>query len=393
MPQTYAPLRAPRRLLFGPGPGLVAPRVYEAMSQPVVGHLDPFFFQTSEEIRTLLGYAFSTRNPFCIAVSGTGSSGMEAAVANFAEPGQKFALLSNGFFAERIGEMAVRQGASVVRLTKPWGTPYDPEECREFILRERPSIVAFVQAETSTGMFNRAKPICDAAHEAGALTIGDCVTSLGAMPVLVDENGIDIAYSCTQKGLGCPSGLAPVTVGAAALERLRARTSPVHSWYLDLQLLDSFFSGKKYHHTASATMFYALREGLALIAEEGIEARWERHRRNHLAFVAGIEAMGLQMLVTDPAHRLWTLNTPRVPEGVDEPKVRQYLLEQRDIEIAGGFGPLAGKIFRIGVMGYGSTAENVLLILEALEEGLRHAGFKPKGDAGAAATAILSASV
>lgn len=363
------------------------------MSQPVVGHLDPFFFQTSEEVRSLLGYAFFTENPFCLAVSGTGSSGMEAAVASFAEPGKKFAVLSNGFFADRIGEMAVRQGADVVKLSKTWGEPYDPQEARDFIRREQPSIVAFVQAETSTGVFNQAKPICEAAHEAGALTIADCVTSLGAMPVLVDENGIDIAFSCSQKGLGCPSGLSPVTLGPAALEQLRARTSTVHTWYLDLRLLDSYFTGGRYHHTASATMFYALREGLALIAEEGRENRWERHRRNHLAFVAGIEAMGMEMLVKDAAHRLWPLNTPRVPEGVDDTKVRQYLLEQRGIEIAGGFGPLAGKVFRIGLMGYGSTAENVLLILEALDAALRHAGYKSSGDGRAAAEKTLSAPV
>lgn len=234
-----------------------------------------------------------------------------------------------------------------------------------------------MQAETSTGIYNEAKPICEAAHEVDAVTIADCVTSLGAMPVLVDENGIDIAFSCTQKGLGCPPGLSPVTVGPRALERLRLRKSIIHTWYLDLQLLDSYYSGKRYHHTASATMFYALREGLAIVHEEGLENRWARHRQNHLTFVAGLEAMGLSMLVSDPANRLWTLNTPRIPDGVDDAKVRQYLLEQRGIEIAGGFGPLAGKVFRIGTMGYGSTAENVSLILEALGAALKHAGYSP----------------
>ena len=351
---------------------MVAPRVYQAMSQPVVGHLDPFFFQTVDEIRSLLGYAFSTSNPFNIAVSGTGTSGMETAVANFTEPGAKFALFTNGFFGDRIGEMARRHGAQLVTLSKPWGESYDPQEARDFIRRERPRIVAFVQAETSTGMFNQAKPICEAAHEVDALTIADCVTSLGGMPVLVDENGIDIAYSCSQKGLGCPPGLAPVTVSPRALERLKARKTPVESFYLDLQLLDSFYTGHKYHHTASATMFYALREGLAIVAEEGLEARWERHRLNHEAFVSGIEVLGLTMLVPQ-GHRLWTLNTPRVPPGVDDAKVRQFLLEKYSMEIAGGFGPLAGKVFRIGTMGYSSTAENVQLILEALRDALSHA--------------------
>jgi alanine-glyoxylate transaminase/serine-glyoxylate transaminase/serine-pyruvate transaminase len=385
----YPPLQAPKRLLFGPGPSIVAPRVYQAMGQTVVGHLDPFFFQVSEEVRKLIGYAYSTTNEFNLATSGTGSSGMEAAVANFAEPGKKFALLTNGFFGDRIGEMARRQGAEVARLAKDWGQPFDPQEAREFIRREKPQVVAFVQAETSTGMYNQSKPVCEAAHEAGAVVIADCVTSLGGMPVLVDDNGIDIAYSCTQKGLGCPPGLAPMTVSPRALERLKARTSPVQSWYLDLQLLDTYYTGRKYHHTASATLFYALREGLAMVHEEGLENRWQRHQKNHRAFVAGIEAMGLSMHVTDPANRLWTLNTPRVPAGVDDAKVRQYLLEQRGIEIAGGFGPLAGKVFRIGLMGYGSTAENVLFILEALESALKHAGYAPAGDARAAAAAAL----
>jgi len=393
MPQQYPPLVAPRRFLFGPGPGMVAPRVYQAMAQPVVGHLDPFFFDVADEIRSLLGYAYSTKNEFNLAVSGTGSSGMEAAVANFAEPGRKFALLTNGFFADRIGEMARRQGAQVVRLAKGWGEPYDAQEVREFIRRERPGLVAFVQAETSTGMFNHAKPICEAAHEVDALAIGDCVTSLGGMPVLVDENGIDIAYSCTQKGLGCPPGLAPMTVSPRALERLKARTSPVQSWYLDLLLLDTYYSGHKYHHTASATLFYALREGLAMVAEEGLENRWERHRRNHLAFVAGIQAMGLEMQVRNSPDRLWTLNTPRVPEGVDDAKVRKFLLEERGIEIAGGFGPLAGKVFRIGLMGYGSTAENVLFVLASLEEALKHQGFAAAGNSRAAAEKALGTAV
>jgi len=202
---------------------MVAPRVYAAMAQNVVGHLDPFFFEVAGEIRSLLGYAYSTKNQFCLAISGTGSAGMETAVANFAEPGRKFALLSNGFFADRIGEMARRQGAAVVKLSKEWGQTYDAQEVRDFIRREQPHLVGFVQAETSTGMFNQAKPICEAAHEAGALTIADCVTSLGGMPVMVDENGIDIAYSCTQKGLGCPPGLSPMTVSPRALDRLQAR--------------------------------------------------------------------------------------------------------------------------------------------------------------------------
>jgi len=247
-----------------------------------------------------------------------------------------------------------------------------------------------VQAETSTGMYNQLKPAGEAAREVDALLIADCVTSLGGMPVLVDDNGIDIAYSCSQKGLGCPPGLAPLTVSPRALDRRKSRKTPMQSWYLDLELLESYYWGRKYHHTASATLFYALREGLAMVMEEGRENRWERHKRNHQAFVAGIEAMGLEMCVPE-GHRLWTLNTPRVPDGVDDAKLRQQLLEERGIEIAGGFGPLAGKILRIGLMGYGSAEENVLLVLEALETALKAQGFQPKGDARAAAGERIAA--
>lgn len=371
---------------------MVAPRVYQALAQPIVGHLDPYFFQVADEVRQLLGYVFSTSNTFNLAVSGTGSSGMETAVSNFAEPGQKFAVLANGFFCDRISEMARRQGAQVVRLEKPWGQLFEDQEARDFIRREKPRVVAYVQAETSAGAYQSGKAICEAAHEVDAVVITDCVTSLGGMPVLVDETGIDIAYSCTQKGLSCPPGLAPMTVSPRALDRLKQRTTPVHSWYFDLQLLDTYYSGHKYHHTASATMLYALREGLALIHEEGLENRWERHRRNHQAFVAGIEALGLQMHVAE-GRRLWTLNTPRVPEGIDDARIRQKLLSEDGIEIAGGFGPLAGKVFRIGLMGTSSTPENVLLILEKLEQALRAEGYRPKGSGRAAAEQALSTAV
>jgi alanine-glyoxylate transaminase/serine-glyoxylate transaminase/serine-pyruvate transaminase len=349
---------------------MVAPRVYEALRQPIVGHLDPYFFEVVEDIRKLLGYVFSTRNEFNIAISGTGTSGMEAAVGNFVEPGEKFAVLANGYFCDRISDVARRHGAVVVRLEKPWGEAFDDQEARDFLRREKPRVAAYVQAETSAGAFQQGKAICEAAHEVDALVIADCVTSLGGMPVMVDETGIDIAYSCTQKGLSCPSGLAPLTVSPRAWERLRKRTTPVDSFYLDLRLLESYFHDHKYHHTASATMFYALRESLALIAEEGIENRWERHRHNHEAFVAGIEAMGMRMHVA-AGHRLWTLNTPRVPDGVDDAKVRQRLLNEYGIEISGGFGPLAGKVFRIGLMGYSSTGENVGKILDALKRAMK----------------------
>jgi alanine-glyoxylate transaminase / serine-glyoxylate transaminase / serine-pyruvate transaminase len=282
-------------------------------------------------------------------------------------------LFSAGFFADRIGEMAKRQGGNVVRFEKPWGGIASDDEARDFIRRERPSVVAFVQAETSTGAFQPSKAICDAAHEVGAVVIADCVTSLGAMPVDIDKNGIDVAYSCTQKGLSCLPGLSPVTVSPRAVERLKSRKQPNRSWYFDLNLLMDYYQGKKYHHTASASLFYALHEGLSLIEEEGLESRLERHRQANREFVKGIERLGLEMHV--PAdHRIWNLNTPRVPPGVDDAKVRAHLLQKHGIEIAGGFGPLAGKIFRVGIMGPFATTEGVNFFLDRFEEALRECG-------------------
>ena len=371
-------LNPPKRLLFGPGPTMVAPRVYEAMAKPVVGHLDPFFFQVVEEIRPLLQQVFGTRNTFTMAISGTGSAGMEAAVANFVEPGAKFCVFANGFFCDRISEMGRRHGADVVRFEKPWGETFSDEEAAQFISGEKPWVVAYVQAETSTGAFQDGKAICEAAHRAGALVIADTVTSLGALPVSVDETGIDIAYSCSQKGLSCPPGLAPLTVSPRAMDWLRARKSPIQSWYLDLKLLDDYFDGAhRYHHTAPISMFYGLLEALKLIAEEGVESRWNRHLRAHRAFVAGIEALGLTMHVAE-GHRIWNLNTPRVPEGVDDLKVRNRLMAEQGIEILGGFGQLAGKGFRIGIMGPLATEENVLMLLRALEAALKEQGYRPK---------------
>ena len=348
---------------------MVAPRVYGAMGKPIVGYLDPYCFQVIEEIQAGLRKVFGTGNEFTIPVSGTGSAGMEAAVTNFAEPGQTFAIFVNGFFSERISEMARRQGARLVRFEKPWGEIFGDAEAREFIQRENPNVVAYVQAETSTGAFQPGKAICEAAHDASAVVIADCVTSLGGMPVEVDATGIDIAYSCSQKCLSCPPGLSPFTVSPRAWERLEKRATPVQSWYLDLKLLDGYYKEHKYHHTVPISMLYALHEGLALVEEEGLEKRWERHRRNHLALVSAIEKMGLEMHVA-AGHRLWTLNTPRVPAGVDDTKVRKRLLDEYGIEILGGFGPLGGKVFRIGLMGSSSTEQNVALLVEALQKAL-----------------------
>lgn len=378
---SFPPIHPPARLLFGPGPTQVDPRVYEAMRQTVVGHLDAYFLQVNDQVQQMLRQVFGTQNPMTFALSGTGSSGMEAAVTNFVEPGTKVAVLANGYFCDRQTDMVRRHGGQVVRLEKAWGDIVDTDEAADFIRREQPQVVMYVQAETSTGAYQQGRVICDAAHAAGALVIADAVTSLGAMPVKVDETGIDIAYSCTQKGLSAVPGLAPITISPRAAEWLKKRTSPSVSWYLDLKLIEKYYDAPhSYHHTASATLFYGLHQALALIMEEGLENRWERHRQAHLAFVKGIKELGLEMHVPE-GHRIFNLNTPKVPAGVDDAKVRTTLLREHGIEIAGGFGPLAGKVFRIGLMGPLATEAEVQAFLRHFGNALEGAGYKRAGAA------------
>jgi|SRR5208282_40224 len=366
----FAALAPPHRYLFGPGPSMVHPRVYAALSKPIVGHLDPYFIQVMSDVQQLLKTAFGTKDGATLVISGTGSAGMEAAVSNFVEPGAKVGVFANGYFSDRLTEMAKRNNADVVRFEKAWGETYTDDEARAFIQREKPKVVAYVHAETSTGALQSGQAICAAAHDAGALVIADCVTSLGGVPVEFDKTGMDVAYSCTQKGLSCPPGLSPMAISSRAMEWLRARTTAVRSWYLDLKLIHDYSTvSHRYHHTAPISMFYALREALIVIAEEGIENRWERHRRCNRLFVQNIEAMGLRMHV--PAeHRIATLNTVCVPNGVDEAKARKRLLDEPGIEIAGGFGPLAGKVFRIGVMGPLATEDNVQFFLKEFKKAL-----------------------
>jgi alanine-glyoxylate transaminase / serine-glyoxylate transaminase / serine-pyruvate transaminase len=316
---------------------------------------------------------------------------MEACVANLVEPGSKVLVFSNGFFCDRICEMAKRNGGTVVRYEKPWGTTWTDAEAREVVLAERPNVVAYVTAETSTGVINSGKALAEAAHEVGALVIGDCVTSLGTMPINIDETGIDAAFSCSQKGLGAPPGLSPITMSPRAMEFIRNRKTPLQSWYLDLKLIDEYYGAQhRYHHTAPISMFYAVREAIAIAEEEGIEARFERHRQNRDAFVAGVEAMGLTMLVEN-GKRLPALQTPLLPEGITDAGIRKHLMEGDGIEILGGFGQLAGKILRIGIMGYGSRRENVLLLLDRLEKAFKAEGFAVKGSAVAAAESCYAA--
>ncbi len=354
---------------------MVDARVYQALAQPIVGHLDPYFIQVMHDVQELLKVVYGTKNGSTLVISGTGSAGMEAAVANFVEPQSKFAVFANGYFSDRLTEMAKRNGANVVRLEKPWGETFSIAEVSEFIRREKPAVVGYVHAETSTGALQAGDAICTAAHDVGALVIADCVTSLGGLPVEFDKTGIDIAYSCSQKGLSCPPGLSPLALSQRAMEWLRSRTTAPRSWYLDLKLIHDYSTvSHRYHHTAPISMFYGLREALLVIADEGLENRFERHRRCHRFFVGEIEAMGLGMHVP-AAHRIPTLNTVLVPKGVDDAKVRKRLLDGPGIEIAGGFGPLAGKIFRIGLMGPLATDDNVRFFLSEFKKALTAEGY------------------
>lgn len=390
-PSALSPLAPPARLLMGPGPTMVEPRVYQAMATPIVSHVDAYFFEVVEDIRAMLQTVFGTANPFTMAVSGTGSAGMEAAIANVTEPGMKFAVFANGYFSDRMTEMAARQGATVVRLERPWGEVFADEEADAFIRKERPHVVGYVQAETSTGAYQQGRAIARAARDVDALVIADCVTSLAGMPVLVDETGVDVAYSGTQKALSCPPGLSPLTLNNRALERVRARKSNLPTWYLDLRLLDSYYGdAKRYHHTAPIPLFYALRESLRIVMEEGLEPRWQRHWENHVAFVAAMQALGLRMHVADE-HQLWTLHTPCLPEGVSDVVLRKYLLDTAGIEVLGGFGPLQGKVLRIGLMGASSTKANIETLLRHLRDGLAAQGHHAASDPLDAAHAVWAA--
>lgn len=374
-------LPSTERLLLGPGPSPIAPRVLRAMAAPVLGHLDPDLLAMMDETRAALQRLFRAPNgSSCLAVSGTGTSGLEAAVANLVEEGTRVLAVVTGYFGDRLAQVCGRYGAYVRRLDVEWGRACDPQAVREALARERTDMVCIVHAETSTGVRNPVEEVAAAAHQAGAIVLVDAVTSLGAHPLDAAASGLDAVYSCTQKGIGAPSGLAPIALTPAALEHRVA----CRSFYLDLALIEDYWLRRKYHHTISASLVYALREALAAIEEEGLEARWQRHERNHHALAAGLEAMGLGLL-PPPAERLWTLNAVRVPEGVDETLVRRELLERFNMEIGSGLGPLAGKIWRVGLMGAGSTPQMVLLFLGALESVLGSQGHRVPPGAGTAA--------
>ena len=353
----------------------------------MLSHLDPDFVPLLDDVRARLGHLFrAPGDALTIATSGTGTSAMEAAIANLVKEGTRVLVIVTGYFGERLVDMCQRYGASIVRVDAEWGRAIDPQAARNALRAagaRRIDLVACVQAETSTGVLNPVKEIAALAHEHGALALVDAVTSLGGHPLDVATWGLDAVYSCSQKCIGAPSGLSPIAwTGTAQAQRVPCRT-----FYLDLNLLEDYWVRRKYHHTLSATMIYALREALMAIEEEGLEARWARHRCHHEALARGLDAMGLELLPPE-RERLWTLNAVKVPPGMDEATVRHELLERFNIEIGSGLGPLAGKIWRVGLMGAGSTAAIVTLFLGALEEVLRGRGFRVEPGAGVAAAAV-----
>jgi alanine-glyoxylate transaminase/serine-glyoxylate transaminase/serine-pyruvate transaminase len=355
----------------------------QAMGSPVLSHLDPAMMSMLDDVRQRLGSTFGAGDgAFSFAVSGTGTSGMEAAVANLTKPGSRALVVVGGYFGDRLAQMLERYGATVSRLPVEWGRACDPEQVARALQAGAADIVAMVHGETSTGVVNPIRDMIAVARKHGALTIVDAVTTLGGVPLMTGEWDADACYSCTQKGLGAPSGLAPITFAKRALGSRAAS----RSFYLDLGLLEDYWVRRKYHHTMSASLIYALHEALVAVEEEGLAERWDRHRRHHLALVAGLDALDLSLL-PPPPERLWTLNAVRVPDGVDEASVRRRLLEEFGIEIGAGLGPLAGRIWRVGLMGAGSTLSNILLFLSAFERVLRASGHRAGSESAALAAA------
>jgi len=373
---TVSELLPPARLLLGPGPSMVHPRVLKAMSTPLLGHLDPKFLEIMNEVQALLRAVFQTQNPFTVAVSGTGSAGMEAALVNVIEPGDTVVVGVNGVFGARMADIVGRCGGKLVKLEVPWGQVFPREAIAEALKKNAPvKAVCLVHAETSTGAQQPIDGLGKLCHDAGALLVVDAVTSLGGIPVTVDAWEADAVYSGTQKCLSCPPGMAPLTLSPRAIEVVRARKTKVQSWYLDCGMIADYWAeGKRvYHHTAPISMVYAVREALRLVVEEGLEARFARHRRHSAAVMAGLAGLGCNPQAQE-GHRLPSLNCVTVPAGLDEAAVRKALLAEFNIEIGGGLGPLAGKVWRVGLMGESSTQANVLAVLAALEQALRKQG-------------------
>ncbi|WP_341527673.1 alanine--glyoxylate aminotransferase family protein [Nostoc sp. UHCC 0302] len=363
-----APLEIPSRLLLGPGPSNIHPTVLQAMNTPAVGHLDPAFLALMDEIQSLLRYVWQTENPLTIAVSGTGTAAMEATIANVTEPGDVVLIGVAGYFGNRLVDMAGRYGADVRTITKPWGQVFTLAEIRTAVETHRPAILALVHAETSTGARQPLEGVAEVCREFGTLLLVDTVTSLGGVPIFLDAWGVDLAYSCSQKGLGCSPGASPFTMSPRAVEKLQQRRTKVANWYLDMSLLGKYWGTERtYHHTAPINLYYALREALRLIVEEGLANCWQRHQKNVEYLWQGLEDIGLSLHV-EREFRLPTLTTVRIPEGVDGKAIARQLLNEHGIEIGGGLGELAGQVWRVGLMGFNSRKESVDQLLAALRQ-------------------------
>jgi alanine-glyoxylate transaminase/serine-glyoxylate transaminase/serine-pyruvate transaminase len=374
---SFPELKPPARILLGPGPSNVHPRVMKAMLSPVLGHLDPDFVTIMEDIKKLLRIVFRTSNQITFPVSGTGSAGMECAMANLIEEGDEVVVGVAGAFGVRLAEVAERMGAKVHKVEAQWGRIVEPDQIARALSKiEKPKLVAIVHSETSTGIHQPLEEISKMTHRSGALFVVDGVTSLGCVPLEVDKWEIDACYSCTQKGIGAPPGLAPVTFSAAAMDAVHRRKTKCRSWYLDVGLIEHYWGPDRlYHHTAPITMNYAIYEALRIVVEEGLETRFKRHQANATALQAGLKAMGME-LAAQEGYRLPQLAAVTIPEGINDAKVRDRLLKLFNIEIGGGLGPFKGKVWRIGLMGDGSRRENVMIVLNALEEILGSLGME-----------------
>jgi len=384
--RTLAPINTPDRLLLGPGPSNAHPTVLQALSRTPIGHLDPLYVELMGEVQELLRYTWQTDNRLTIPMSGTGSAAMEATLANTIEPGDKVLVALKGYFGLRLADMASRYRADVVTIEKPWGEAFSLAELEEALATHRPAVLALVHAETSTGILQPMDGIGDLCRKYDCLLLLDTVTSLGAVPLYLDEWKVDLAYSCSQKGLSCPPGLGPFTMGPRAEAKMMARQGKVPNWYLDVTLLNQYWgSDRVYHHTAPVNMNFGMREALRLLAEEGLENAWARHRSNAERLWSGLESLGLQLHA--PEHlRLPTLTTVRIPAGVDGKAFCLHLLNKHGIEVGGGLGALAGQIWRIGLMGYNSRPENVDKLLNLFETELP--AFRSSSAAPAMATAV-----
>ena len=386
MTQPIGELNPPVRLMLTPGPSSVDPRVYRALATPLVGHMDPWFKGCMDETQILLRQIFQTENRITMPLSASGSGGIEASVVNVLEEGDEAIIAVNGVFSERMYEIAMRASSKVTKVEAPYGKPVDPDDIRRAGKGKKIKMIGLAQGETSTGVLTKIDGFRKVADECGALLVVDTVASLAAVPLDVDRERVDVCFSGSQKAISAPPGMSPITVSSAAEEVFRKRKTKVQSWYFDLSTAMNYWGKDRlYHHTPPISLIFALREAMRLVMEEGLQTRWDRHRVNQLALIAGLEALGLKLLVEKPSDRLPTVTAVLIPSGVGDSKLRNQLLDEFNIEIAGGFGPIQGKIWRVGLMGYCSQKANVLLFLAALEKCLVDQGFRVSSGAGVGA--------